>query len=116
MRRKASATIDDPQFVRFWTAYPKRVAKLNALKAWSQLNPDLETVEQILAAISAQKQQPSWLKDGGQFIPYPASWLRAGRWMDQVEDPRQSNASWVCPHDPVCTEGRWKCEQRSKIE
>ena len=74
---------DDPQFARFWDAYPKRVAKKEARKAWEQLQPTPETVDQMLETLSWQCLQPDWLRDGGQFIPYPASWLRAERWTDE---------------------------------
>lgn len=74
---------DDPHFARFWNAYPKRVAKKDARKAWAQVNPDDATVERIMRALEWQCRQPGWLKDGGQFIPYPASWLRAERWADE---------------------------------
>ena len=74
---------DDPQFNRFWNSYPKHVAKLDAQKAWAALNLKPEDVDAILVALEWQRRQPSWQKDGGAFIPYPATYLRAGRWMDE---------------------------------
>jgi len=38
----------------------------------------------VLSAIAAQKATDQWKKDGGQFIPLPATWLRQGRWDDEV--------------------------------
>ncbi len=74
---------DDPGFAAFWAKYPRRVSKKDARKAWAELRPDAELVADILAALEWQAQQPQWLKDGGAFIPYPASWLRAERWEDE---------------------------------
>jgi hypothetical protein len=74
---------DDPQFMRFWNAYPKRVAKKDARRAWAQLEPSAADVDAMERAIAWQITQPSWTKDGGQFIPFPASWLRAERWQDE---------------------------------
>jgi hypothetical protein len=74
---------DDPQWRRFWDAYPKRVSKKEARKAWAHLQPDAATVDQMLATLAWQCQQPGWVKDGGQFVPYPASWLRDARWEDE---------------------------------
>ena len=74
---------DDPQFVRFWNAYPKRVAKKEARQAWAVLSPSPETVDRMLRTLDWQCRQPNWIRDGGQFIPYPASWLRAERWDDE---------------------------------
>ena len=67
-------------FLRFWAAYPKRVGKADAWRAWQKQAPPLDAV---LDALSWQCHQPGWLKDGGQFIPHPASWLHAGRWEDE---------------------------------
>lgn len=71
-------------FERFWVAYPNRKAKGAAIKAWSKLRPDSALVERILAAIEAQKRSPAWLKDGGEFIPHPSTWLNQSRWQDEV--------------------------------
>ena len=76
---------DDPAFNRFWLAYPKHVAKLDALKAWHALNPSPMQVDAILEALAWQRYQPSWQKDKGAFIPYPATYLRAGRWLDEPD-------------------------------
>ena len=38
-----------------------------------------------MAALEAQKKSEDWLKDKGQFIPYPTTWLNQGRWEDEVE-------------------------------
>lgn len=84
-KRANVAMVDDndPQFCRFWDAYPKRVAKKEARKAWAEIDPDLATVDRMVATLAWQSKQPAWMKDGYQFAPYPASWLRAERWTDE---------------------------------
>jgi phage replication O-like protein O len=74
----------DPDFDTFWSAYPKKRDKGNALKAWRKLNGTRPTLEVILKAITDQKQSADWTKDNGQFIPYPATWLNGQRWEDEV--------------------------------
>ena len=37
-----------------------------------------------MEALSRQRQTDKWLKDGGQFIPNPATWLNQRRWEDQA--------------------------------
>lgn len=71
-------------FDQFWAAYPKRVAKVEAQKAWTKIKPDAVLLALILKAIENQKAGADWLRDDGQYIPNPASWLRAGRWLDEV--------------------------------
>ena len=70
-------------FDTFWTAYPKKLSKASALKAWKTLKPDAALLDVILKAITLAKQSQAWLKDNGQFIPHPASWLNGKRWEDE---------------------------------
>lgn len=71
-------------FERFWEQYPNKKAKDRALKAWQALRPSAELQASILAAIARQRQGRDWLKDGGQYIPHPATWLNSAGWMDEV--------------------------------
>lgn len=74
---------DDTMFNEFWSVYPKRVSKGDALKAYKKLNPTPDLHARILAAVKKASALPDWQKDNGQFIPYPASWLNARRWEDE---------------------------------
>lgn len=73
----------DEQFVRFWTAYPKKVGKGAAETAWSKAHIN-GSITDILAAIEVQKRSDQWRKDGGQFIPNPATWINQRRWEDDL--------------------------------
>lgn len=66
-------------FTEFWLAYPKKVGKGAAESAWKKLNPPLKT---CLALIELNKVSQQWLKDGGQFIPNPSTWINQRRWED----------------------------------
>lgn len=68
-------------FEEFWAAYPVKRAKLAALKAWNKLAPDEPTQQQILTAIEEQRRCKQWRQG---YIPYPATWLNQGRWMDEL--------------------------------
>lgn len=67
-------------FDRFWEAYPRRVGKQDALKAWGQLAPDDALVDLIVAGVERWKTCDQWTRDGGKFICYPATFLRGRRW------------------------------------
>ena len=60
--------------------YPKKKKKEDAKKAWDKIRPNIEVV---LKALEWQKKSPEWFKQGGQFIPYPATWIRSHSWEDQ---------------------------------
>ncbi|APC43925.1 hypothetical protein P19250A_0040 [Methylophilaceae phage P19250A] len=64
----------------FWEAFPKKKKKEDARKAWNTIRPN---IEEVLKAIEWQKQSPEWFKQGGQFIPYPATWIRSHSWEDE---------------------------------
>lgn len=80
--------MDDDGFAQFWAAYPRKVAKKDALRAWEQLRPSRELRETLLAAIQQQLASDQW--QNPQYIPYPATWLRGERWLDQLSTRRVS--------------------------
>lgn len=72
-------------FDRFWEAYPKKVGKQAAHKAWSKLAPSVELEETILSAIGRQKRHSQWLNENGRYIPHAATWLNGSRWEDELK-------------------------------
>lgn len=75
-------------FDRFWAAYPKKVGKGAAEKAFSKA-PINGHLADVLSALDRQKQSEQWRRDGGQFIPNPATWLNQRRWEDGDPTPPQ---------------------------
>jgi uncharacterized protein YdaU (DUF1376 family) len=71
-------------FAEFWTAYPKKVSKAEALKAWGKIPAEDGLTEKIMAALATAKQSRDWTKDDGQFIPHASTWLNQRRWEDEV--------------------------------
>ncbi len=74
----------DGAFNRFWDAYPKKRSRDDALKAWKKRKPDEHLVETILQAVQRAKTSEEWKNEGGKYIPYPASWLNAAGWADEL--------------------------------
>ena len=62
---------------------PEEKAKADAEKAFKTLKVDEDLLATMLSALEKQKRSPDWTKDGGQYIPYPATWLRGKRWNDE---------------------------------
>lgn len=88
--RTAKTQKADEGFDLFWAAYPKKRDKVNALKAWRKLNGTRPPVEAIVRSINNQKRSADWIKDEGQFIPYPATWLNGQRWEDEIYQPTET--------------------------
>lgn len=73
-----------PGFEDFWKAYPRKAGKDAAAKAFAKRRVGASLLAEMLAAIDRQKRSEQWLRDGGQFIPHPATWLNEGRWQDEI--------------------------------
>lgn len=74
------------RFERFWQAWPetRRLAKKAARAQFERIDPDDALLDQMILAVTAQKQNPKWLENNGEFIPYPERWLKYHRWEDVV--------------------------------
>ena len=73
----------EQRFAQFWAAYPKKKSKESASKAFFKLNPTDDLLCQMLRAVERQATTEQWRRQGGQFIPYPATWLNGGCWEDR---------------------------------
>lgn len=69
------------RFEVFWDAYPKKKSKDAAEKALAKRKPDEQLFADIMLGLERAKTSVEWLDK--QFIPYPASWLNDGGWMDE---------------------------------
>ena len=76
----------DERFTEFWKAYPKKVGKEAARKAFMKVKPSADLLQRMLTAIQEQKQADQWRRDNGQYIPNPATWLNQGRWEDEAPE------------------------------
>lgn len=75
----------EPRFDAFWTCYPKRIGKDAARKAFARRKVDDALLAVMLSALELQKASKQWQRDGGQFVPNPATWINQGRWQDEDE-------------------------------
>jgi hypothetical protein len=76
-------------FDTFWAAFPKKVGKDAAWRAWQKRRPDAGLLAQMIAALDWQCRQDGWLREGGRYVPNPATWLNAGRWQDEQTHTQQ---------------------------
>jgi hypothetical protein len=71
------------------------VGKDAAEKAWNRKVKTPETIKAIIEAVKTQAQSDAWKKEGGQFVPNPATWLNAGRWKDEDQQGAQTPSMWA---------------------
>ena len=79
--QQADEVMYSKEFLSFWETYPKKVGKGAAWRVWEKIR-GLD-VGLVLTAVARQKTSQQWVKDDGQFIPHPATWLNQRRWEDE---------------------------------
>ncbi len=84
-------------FDLFWSEYPNKQAKIAAKRAWLKIKPDERA--DVMAGIARWKRSESWLKDDGQFIPHPATFLNQRRFEDSPK-PKASRKKIYYNHLP----------------
>lgn len=70
------------RFDEFWATYPKcerKDHKSICRRLWASKGLDV-VADAILTALRRAKTSRQWLKDDGQFIPYPKTWLSRKPW------------------------------------
>ena len=72
-------------FESFWNAYPRKVGKAQAKKAWNKIKPNEETVMAIAENIALRIKHGEWSADNKTFIPHASTYLNNSRWEDEVE-------------------------------
>lgn len=97
----AERECDTDAFEGFWSAYPRKVGKAAARKAWTVALKGGATPAVIAAGLNACNDiWPGRSSPEARFIPYPATWLNQGRWQD---DP-QSGAATSRGSAPMTTQ------------
>lgn len=93
-------------FDEFYALYPRKKSPKDALKAWNSLKSD-----ERLRALEALPHHLAYWKAAGtekEFIPYPATWLRAGSFDDEIELPvaKQPTQAWWTTEQGMLAKGR----------
>ena len=87
-----SETVKDTKqgngFEEFWQAYPRKVKKVAAEKAFAKLPDPPATLPLILNALKWQCFTTDWTKDSGQFIPHPSTYINNRQWEDEPQKGR----------------------------
>jgi hypothetical protein len=90
-KRREEAERRARDFKTFYAAYPKKKAPADAEKAFAKVDAPIEV---LLKAIGEQKRSADWLKEGGRYIPYPATWLNQRQWENASEIEVGDSKEW----------------------
>jgi hypothetical protein len=83
-KKKVDYTEETPDFVRFYSAYPRKVDRKDACKAWHQALVAGVDPEHIIAA--AERYAAIWDPADRKHTKHPGRWLRAGSYDNAPED------------------------------
>lgn len=85
-RKRASESADDQSaFAAFWNAYPRKVAKGAARKAWDKaIKAGAEPADVVLGA-RRYATDPRRNDSDIRYTAHPATWLNSERWADEPE-------------------------------
>lgn len=71
-------------FTEFWKAYPRKVAKQTAVKAWGKTGADdSQALTATILADVRRRVDGEWNDKDVQYIPHPATYLNQRRWEDE---------------------------------
>lgn len=93
--QKRAAVAFPALFEEFWGLYPerRRKGKMAALKSWNaNVLPEESHQRAVVEALRGQLGQRDWIKEGGQYVPMPTTWLNQHRWLDAVEGGNNGDA------------------------
>ena len=105
---KESNTKEDSScmFETFWKAYPRKVNKQGAEKAFKKLKPNEDLFKAIMAGLENHKKSKQWTRDDGQYIPHASTWLNGKRWEDELESAsNKQHDGWDGESNPFANSG-----------
>lgn len=107
-----STLADD--FDQWWAAYPLKVGKLAAVKAYGKARTVATQAELLEGVAQYRRHKPVWAD-----WAHAKTWLGHGRWMDQYEVPSLACEDWweecKAVHGGTC-EARYAHGLRMQVE
>ena len=87
-------TLWEEQFEEFYKNYPKKVKKQDVKKWFKKNKPSSELFSSMMSSLEQFRGSKDWLKEKGQFIPYPSTWLNQRRWEDEEMTRKQDKTKY----------------------
>ena len=97
----------EKQFNEFYSEYPKKLKKQEVKKWFKKNSPSSELFSSMMSSLEQFRGSKDWLKDNGQYIPYPSTWLNQERWKDEIEevDKKESENVMYLPDGSYIKDG-----------
>ena len=85
---RVPARVEDDVFAEFWAAYPRRVGKGAARKAWAKAIKNGADPQEVILGARRYSTDPRRAQADIKYTAHPATWLNAERWSDE-DQPAQ---------------------------
>lgn len=82
----------DGWFEEFWNIYPKKIQKKTSEQKFKLHVKDVLTFNTIMFDLSIRVKSNDWLKEDGQYIPNPTTYLNQRRWEDEAKPIRKTSS------------------------
>ncbi|WFU53027.1 helix-turn-helix domain-containing protein [Bradyrhizobium pachyrhizi] len=92
--RAVARVSEHPDFDRWYAAYPRRVGRLAAAKAYQKAVDQGASPAELLNGAMRFAAECDRDRREARFIPHPATWLNAGRWMDEQKPASRAISSY----------------------
>ena len=71
----------EEKFDKFWSLYPRKVAKVAAQRSWKRLtNKNIQSIFEVL-----HEHLIRWKFKDLQYVPHASTWINQRRWEDELE-------------------------------
>lgn len=116
-KRRRSTPESSAAFAEFWRAYPRKVGKGAALRAWAKMghSGEQDQLAKCLDALKWQRYSRDWKKDNGAFIPHPATYLNEQRYLDEPPEAFRDHDDEAQPPAKRTPPPRIDQAQREKV-
>ena len=96
-KKKRDKTPMSEEFLNFYQAYPKQVARGAAWKAWCGKEHMLPDIDTLLGILDVHKDSHEWQKENGKYIPSPAKWIKDEHFLDVLSIHNHNSERHISP-------------------
>ena len=103
-------------FERFYSVYPRKKGKQDAIKWFKKNKPNDEFVSMLVEDVN-KRMATEWNGKESQYLPYPASYLNGKRWEDEIESKQPVKPKYPTPDERAANEQKIReREIRSQLD
>lgn len=91
-KERSGGFVYPEDFLKFWDGCPLKIGKGAAWASWKRMRPP---VPEVFVALEKQARSLQWRREGGRFVPHPATWLNQRRWEDEVPEEKTQEGKFI---------------------